>query len=315
MTYIVNRHQLNNIIEEISRAYSSYGYQKNEGKLVFDKLESPSKARFFQENGVIPFKKILFPNNLNVRNQKKEKTALLGINPCDNNALGIFYKQFQKSNLIIDKSKLFVLVSECKQNEYCFCEYFDGQKIQNYDLYLQKEGDNKFTLFTGSEKGRTLVEKIPLKKARKGKPREIKRPDNKFSDKLGDAVNQKEKYLEFWTHISNNCFGCGSCSTVCPLCFCFRQDFENNLNGESKTKLCWDSCFNKEFSEIQNRVDFRPKNVDRLYNWYHHKLVRGPAELGTPLCTGCGRCIKACPANLNQKNIMETLDDKENDEG
>jgi len=314
MIYLINKHQLNNIIEKIQATYSSYGYRREDDKVIFGKVKSPSQTKFFQENGTITFKKILFPNNLDVQADKEDKIVLLGINPCDNNALQIFYKQFQKSNLIIDKKNLFVFVSECKQSKYCFCEYFDGQKIQNYDLYLQKEDDDKFTLFVGSKKGKIIADKIPLKKSTERKPREIKRPNNNFSDNPFSAMGQKEKYKDFWIHISNNCFGCGSCSVVCPLCFCFRQEFGNDLNGDSKTKLCWDSCFNKEFSEIQNRFDLRPKNVDRLYNWYHHKFVRGPHELGVPLCTGCGRCMKACPANLNQKNIMEALEEKKNDE-
>ncbi len=314
MTYIINRHQLNNIIEEISKTYLSFGYQKDDERVVFGGLKSPSKAKFFQENGVIPFKKILLPNNLDIGSKKEDMIALLGINPCDNNALNIFYKQFKNSDLVINKNKLFVFVSECKQNKYCFCEYFEGNKIQRYDLYLQKEKNGRFTLFVGSEKGKKIVEKIPLRASKQMKPRPIERPQNKFSKNLYSAMEKRETLTDFWTHIANNCFGCGSCSVVCPLCFCFRQNYENDTKGNSDEKICWDSCFNKEFSEIQNRFDLRPTNTDRLYNWYHHKLVRGPLELGSPLCTGCGRCIKACPANLDQKSIMKSLEEKGKDE-
>lgn len=311
MVFNISKHQLNNILEIIGKEYRLSGYQNRGDQVVFDVLKSSSKAKFFQENGIIPFKKILLKNHKDIKDDNS-KIALIGINPCDNNALYIFYNQFRESELITPRKNLFVFVSECKQNEYCFCEYFGGNKINNYDLYLQND-KNEYSLFVGSEKGKAIVEKIPLKKSKKKKPKEIERPDNKFLPDLADAIEAQDKHIDFWTHIANNCFGCGSCSIVCPLCFCFRQNYENDLKGNSKPKICWDSCFNKEFSEIQNHMDFRAKNVDRLYNWYHHKFVRGFRELGKPLCTGCGRCIKACPANLNQKNILKALEEKEDE--
>jgi ferredoxin len=128
--------------------------------------------------------------------------------------------------------------------------------------------------------------------------------------KLTKVIENKEDLKDFWQGISNNCFGCGACTAVCPLCFCTRKDFKNTPDGQTKLCLDWDSCFSKRFSEIQNHHDFRPENVDRLYNWYHHKFVRSPRENNFSLCTGCGRCIDACPANLNVKNIIKAAIEK-----
>ena len=128
---------------------------------------------------------------------------------------------------------------------------------------------------------------------------------------LTEAIQDKVKFQDYWQSVANNCFGCGSCSAVCPLCFCVRQDFENNAAGNCDHCFRWDACFSKSFSEIQNHHDLRPANIDRLYNWYHHKLVRAPYEKIGYLCTGCGRCIKACPAHLNQHSIMNGLQRKE----
>jgi len=236
------------------------------------------------------------------------KIALIGLNNCDVWALHYLLEEFTDTKILPKRENILIFSSECFPNENCFCDLTGTNKLAPFDLHVQEE-KNEYAIFSGNKRGEAILKKNGIKQSQKKlQISEIKPNQKTFAEQnISKIIDNKEKHIEFWDKISENCFGCGACSTVCPLCFCTRQDFKNELTGESKQCLNWDSCFAKRFSEIQNHYDFRPKNVDRLYNWYHHKFVRSYHKNKRFLCTGCGRCIEACPAHLNMKNILESL--------
>ncbi len=328
----MNIHQLNQIIEYIKKTHASYGTQSKNGKPVFDVLENSSDLRLGHKKPIIPFRKILFQNLLEPNNDDPElndyssslsrssdssqslrasnnnKIALIGLNNCDVWSLHYLLEEFGNTSTLPKREDILIIGSECFPNESCFCDLMGTNKIAPFDLHLQEHRDG-YAIFADSPVGKKILEKNGIKQASKKLEINKIKPDGTLipQKKLSETIDDKEKFRDYWQKISDNCFGCGACSMVCPLCFCTRQDFKNELTGESKQCLNWDSCFAKRFSEIQNHYDFRPKNVDRLYNWYHHKFTRSYFQSERFLCTGCGRCIEACPANLNMKNIIQSL--------
>lgn len=257
------------------------------------------------------FKNILFPNGLNKNSSDNKKIALIGLHSCDLAALDIFYQQFSSTNLLPDRKNILVIASECAPDNDCFCDVFGANKPRNFDLYLQKNGAY-YAIFSGSKIGAHYLDKLGLKKSNKQieiKKIEIK-TDNIKANNLSELIENRSLNKDFWQGIANNCFGCGACTTVCPLCFCTKQIYQSDLGGNKSECLSWDTCFSDDFFKISSGFDFKPKNVDRLYNWYHHKFVRSYREINKPLCVGCGRCIKACPANLNIKNILASIEEK-----
>jgi ferredoxin len=312
MKYDLTSHQLNKLVEIISKSYDTYAPQAVGGRVVLKKVDGISNLRLFSKTTVLPFKKIIFSNESEFEAPPEQRLiALLGLHICDVHALHIFLKQFTEFKSIPQRDKLLIVASECKPDENCFCEVFGANRLDGFDIYLQKEKGEQLSAFTNSELGEDILEAAEIISAEdQTDPRPIKHDDDDFEYSLENTISRRADFEDFWRKIANNCFGCGACTAVCPLCFCFRQDYKNNLDGSSQVCLKWDSCFAKGFSEIQMRKDLRPENVDRLYNWYHHKFVRGKHELGRFLCIGCGRCITACPANLNIKNILGALDEK-----
>lgn len=281
-------------------------------------MSKPSQAIFFSKKTVIPFKRILLPDGQSVEQfDKDKKIALVGLPNCDIWALLYFLKEFEQTNLLPKRENILIVGSECKPDRFCFCERMGTDKHAPFDLFIQEE-KNDFSVFSGTKTGEEILKKAGVKKS-KNKPtlNPIRENATVFDDKaIEKTISNRNENEDFWQGISKNCFGCGACSAVCPLCFCTRQEFENHLpsikkegqEGSTCTQcLKWDSCFAKSFSEIQNHYDLRPANIDRLYNWYHHKFVRAKFEHNHFLCTGCGRCIEACPANLNVKNILESI--------
>lgn len=295
-------HQLKFLLEYILSEYDSYGPKKEGSKLVFAPIKKRTELDLSGKKTTIPFKNILFPNKKNISEQlNNNKIAFIGIPSCDCSALEIFLKQFPVG-ILPERKNILLAGIRCRRDRFCFCEKFDLRP--DWDLFIDEE-KRDFVLY-GKKHTKKIFEKLGLKYSNEDKQIE---PNSECYDlkELSDIIDDRSEKNEFWENISENCFGCGACTAVCPLCFCTRQQMINQLDGSSKLCLKWDSCFAKEFSEIQNHFDHRPKNSDRLYNWYNHKFVRSQKDNGNILCTGCGRCIEACPANLNTKLIIESL--------
>lgn len=310
MSYRLKEHHLNHIFTIISKSYEVYGVDKTDNILKL--LDNPSKIKWIDGRGTMPPKKILFPDGQKLSGSENKKIAFIGIPLCDVSAIHQLIAKLEKSGLVYKRSDLLLIGSECKPDDDCFCEFFGTDKLRGFDIYIQKEGAD-FSAFAGTEMGEKILSKLALKKSDNLELRPVTHKSlNKLpKERITELIDKRDNYYDLWTKISNNCFGCGACTVVCPLCYCFRQDEKNDISGSCDTCLSWDSCFSKEFSEVQHRFDLRPKNTDRLYNWYHHKFVRSPY-----LCVGCGRCIKACPANLNIKNILLSIEkmDRSSDE-
>ena len=314
MKAVINEHQLHHIFAFIERSHRIYGTKRENGRVCFGKLAAPWPVAIPTPKTTLPFKKILWANGTLVpsvenditNNSEKKKIAFIGLPNCDAKALAIFLKEFQGTNLLPRREDILVVSTECHKDDFCFCTAFSDGKIENYDFHIQKDGKN-FVIDAASDIAKKILKECGIKHDSKAaEPKEITlNVKEKFNfSELSTAIDDKNNLLEFWQKISGACFGCGACTAVCPLCFCTRQDFKNLSDGSATTCFKWDACFSKGFSEIAGGHDFRPERTDRLYNWYHHKFVRAYEDKKHFLCTGCGRCIKACPASLNQHQIL-----------
>lgn len=345
----INKAQLDQIVTYILREYDAFGVQKKNGHVAFDKLEKAGSLLTWTEKPVIPFKKILWSNGSSLLRGEvrwgedvnkitpplappqggggQRRLAFLGLANCDAKALDIFLKEFAYTDLMPKRSEILVVTSECKPDEHCFCTAFDpfdklraGKNNFRYsDIHIQEE-DKNFEIFALTKAGQKIIEENGVSKFdKKLKIREIKLQNTELLDlnSISKEISDKHKHEEYWQKIADQCFACGACTIVCPLCFCFRQNScntteseKNELENEKMEKctncISWDSCYSASFSKITSH-DFRPQNADRLHNWYHHKFSRSMVKNNYPLCTGCGRCISACPANLNQHGIIKGM--------
>lgn len=305
MKAFINEHQLKRILSGIQIEYKTFAVRKVNGKYSMELLEETNSPQIPAPKSIMSFKNILKPGSFS----KDQKIAFVGLPECDTLALIRLLKEFDGTGLLPKRENVLIISAECKSDEFCFCTSLPKTKLSS-DLHLQTEND-RLSIFALSKKGEGILKKNFIKitlKQPKIRPIQLS-IDKKIinTKKLAKEIDNKEKLTDFWQSIANNCFGCGACSTVCPLCFCLRQKFSNNVDGGARQQYCYDSCFSKSFSEIQNHFDLRPKNINRLYNWYHHKFVRAYYKDGSPLCTGCGRCVANCPAHLNQEHIIRSV--------
>jgi len=302
----INEFQFNNILELIKKDYAVFAPQKINGVITLAPLANKKNLRLGAKS-VVPFKKILWPDGDEY--ESINKIAFLGLPLCDVHALHILLKKLG-TNAPIKRNNILIIASDCKRDSTCFCEVFNADHLNGFDLYIESDAE-RYKILSDTELGERYLKELKLKesKALKLERDKVNKTFN-INNELSILIADKDANSDFWSKIGNNCFGCSACSLVCPLCFCSKQQVKIDESIEYK----WDSCFSKSFSEIQNHHDMRPERKDRIYNWYHHKFVRSPHENDDFLCTGCGRCITACPANINIKNILsyfdKTIEDK-----
>jgi sulfhydrogenase subunit beta (sulfur reductase) len=111
-----------------------------------------------------------------------------------------------------------------------------------------------------------------------------------------------------WNELGEKCLSCGSCSMVCPTCYCYdvADDVELGSRAGQRTRT-WDSCLFKSHALVGSGENFRGPRSSRIKYRFYHKQRGFVAEYGRPSCVGCGRCIEACPVGIDVVQVIESL--------
>lgn len=111
----------------------------------------------------------------------------------------------------------------------------------------------------------------------------------------------------FWEGIALRCLGCGACTSVCPTCHCFDIVDEPRGISAGERRRNWDTCQAGLFTVHASGHNPRPDQTARCRQRVMHKFYIYPTRFGEVLCTGCGRCVEACPAGVNIPEILEDI--------
>ena len=251
--------------------------------------------------------------------EKAEKTVLFGIRPCDARAIvnldNAFLEKTYVDSAYADRREQLTLVSlACATipERTCFCDSMGGspQGVEGADMMLTDTKDGETWLVTAltgkgkaieelwmeagllNEAGKLTAAKSPSCTLKAGKPDDL-------AEKLANAFEDPA-----WTGLSEACIGCGTCSFICPTCYCFDMNMEKR-GGKAAQFRCWDCCMFSDYSRMAGGHDPRPTKKERLRNRYLHKLSYFDERYGRTLCVGCGRCLAKCPAGLDIVSVIE----------
>jgi ferredoxin len=226
------------------------------------------------------------------------------------------YLKAREDNLIIS--------SDCTEAiDTCFCISLEGKPYPeyNYDLNLSQVSGG-FIIQSGSEKGQAIIEDNPplFSTVRDELAREMEGQRTKVTDKVKQNIKENKippqnKYegmiqknfdSDIWAEEATNCVECGACNTICPTCHCFLLYDQMDEKKMARLRV-WDSCMIKDFAKVAAGVNPRPQLWMRLRNRFEKKFDFFPKFAGMYACTGCGRCISACPAKIDIRKVLKRL--------
>jgi len=239
---------------------------------------------------------------------------LWGVRPCDAVGIGelssIFNWDYKDEIYNNRLSKVTVFGFSCsKSDEYCFCTSVGGNpgSTAGSDILFTQLGDNgDFLAEIITEKGAAIVSLAPgifEKSESDNKENFLAQVPVKFNH---EEIKEKlDKFFESkeWVEQSLRCLGCGACAYVCPTCACF--DIQDESHGKRGSRIrCWDSCGFSHFTVHTSGHNPRGVQSARWRQRIMHKFLYMPERLSVYGCTGCGRCSRACPVDMN---ILENL--------
>ena len=245
------------------------------------------------------------------------KKILFGVRPCDVRSIGSMDKVFLTDKYVdsyyaMRRKFLTIVAMGCTSPERtCFCDSMDidPNHAPGADVMINNctgSAEENYVLEALSEKGEELLRSVEeLGQDIEGLPERI----TQCTLKISRAQNLDRKLSEMfehpiWDRISKGCIGCGTCTFICPTCYCFDIDNEN-YGAEGCKYRCWDSCMFSDYTRMAGGANPRPTKKERLRNRYMHKLSYFNERYGETLCVGCGRCIANCPSHLDISEFIE----------
>ena len=109
-----------------------------------------------------------------------------------------------------------------------------------------------------------------------------------------------------WHDLAMRCISCGTCTYVCPNCYCFNISDEL-IETRGERYRTWDNCFNPLYTEETSGHNPRAQKSNRFRNRFSHKFWYYPDKYDSLLCSGCGRCIMHCPTRIDIREVLRVM--------
>ncbi|MFC1699670.1 4Fe-4S dicluster domain-containing protein [Candidatus Omnitrophota bacterium] len=338
MLYFLSQDNLSKLLDALKSEYDVFVPVKKDNQRFYKRYDQPSADLVIGEVRTVEPLKAFFSRareqvaagfSPEIPHAADRPLALVGVKACDLKGFKIqdhvfknhdypdpFYIQNRQKNLIISADCTCAI-------ETCFCLALGIQPYPegNFDLNLSNLKDG-FVVEVGSQKGQAVVNHHSglfidtdgeLSAQRDALRAEVAAEVDKNIQE-NDVPNQdsyqgviEKKYASnIWEEEAATCVECGACNVICPTCHCFLLYDQQDQKKMARLRI-WDSCMIKDFARVAGGANPRPKLWMRLRNRFEKKFDFFPKVADVYACTGCGRCISACPAKIDIRKVLKRL--------
>ncbi len=249
--------------------------------------------------------------------------VIFGLRPCDargfvqtDNVFG-GYGGFYFDHLYNARREATTLLAvTCRDpRSTCFCTAIGGSPAgtEGVDaLFTQVEGG--FTAEALTEKGEAALKFDGFAEAAAAQTdaaaavndAAVTKVDKPFElegirDNLHDNIEGGQ-----WHDLAMRCISCGTCTYVCPNCYCFSVN-DQIVESTGERYRVWDNCFNPVYTEETSGHNPRAQKSNRFRNRFSHKFWYYPDKYDSLLCSGCGRCIMHCPTRIDIREVLRVM--------
>jgi ferredoxin len=258
------------------------------------------------------------PNVFQDLGDKASPAVVFGIRPCDAKGFSVIDKVFQNDRFTDPYWKgkyegaIRVGLACDSPRPQCFCVAMGGSPFgtAGLDVLCWRRPEGGLGVKAVTDAGAKLVQGAGLKEADLAS--ELKDLEAKASAAQGAAgdysgIDSRALMDLFgdpqWQSVAEGCLNCGVCTFVCPTCHCFDIQDEDGEAGGVRMRN-WDTCMSWLFTVHGTGHNPRPSKTERVRQRFMHKLKYIPVKQeGTRGCTGCGRCVTMCPANIDIRSV------------
>ncbi len=250
--------------------------------------------------------------------------VVLGIRPCDARAL-----ELVDANFITDRYRdpwwvrrrqttvLFGLA--CREPAAtCFCAAVGGGPYGEVGLdVLMAEVDGGYYLKSCSDKGADLLGRVDAGEAvsesvrgkfERAREESLDKMERPFDAVALRGIDVKDLFsAPFWEEVQFACVNCGTCTYLCPTCWCFDIQDEAYKNRGLRLRN-WDSCMFPLFTLHGSGHNPRQQKLQRVRQRFMHKFKYYMDKYDSgPACVGCGRCVQLCPVNIDIRRVVSMM--------
>jgi ferredoxin len=247
------------------------------------------------------------------------------VHTCDLHAIGLLDKalsqEYPDAHYLERRRQTIIVGLECLEpcDEHAFCKSIGTLTAgEGYDLHLTDLGA-AYAVDVATEAGEELLSRYGT--AREATDADVRRLNEvlsakwpRFTYRLDFDAAELPALLStaydhpLWDELGERCLACGSCTNVCPTCYCFNVfDEVNMVLTEGERHRCWDSCQLDEFARVAGGENFREAREARQRHRFMRKGKYIYEKFGELGCVGCGRCIRTCVANISIVDGFNTI--------
>ena len=251
------------------------------------------------------------------------KRVLFGVHAYDIYGLNILDRVFAQGKFpdpyyLARRQNTAIVGIDCEPDERHFARSMNADFVDSgFDLFLSDIGDS-FLVLVGTSRGDDMVvmsgcllsEPSEADFAEYKRRSGARRAAYRTQVEMGDLpeILEMEYHSQVWEELGARCLSCGSCSMVCPTCYCFDVNDEVGLGSRAGNRVrSWDSCLFKSHALVAGGENFRHGRASRIKFRFYHKQRGFVAEYGRPSCVGCGRCAAACPAEIDITTVIRMI--------